>query len=468
MDNFFRLVGEVTIPENKKDEFNSYALELLDMCGLRKIKTVEIAGVETEVASHIAPNDKGIVEFDYSVFEKIKREISSYNMNTCELTVNKCGLNEFGYALMLLLILQESYSETECYLCLDKNIIVVNNNGLIIESILGNKLRFPYRADLWGKFLFFRKRSDELEVSSDNLLLNFPSFFERIDYDQFLDVLFLKDEDYSESDLNVVEYKREQFAEATGINRRKYLYSAFMTLLNNGDKIEPFLEKLIKMSINERRKEAKDKSLKGDIAELSLCLSAQTLIRIYALAASLNFWDVWNRITSDGFYKDHKRKIEKKDKRPKINFHDYIERDSEDEFIGIWKDRKLGLTKEMKTAMRQWRQVFQDISAPESFDMEQYLTDLISDIREYWDIRIVDEDFIEEFIEHRNNIDHQKAIMLIRSIVERYVDQFPELTRRQALDWVIAQGRTEFDSVELEAVIGIMTDHILREKTLGF
>ncbi len=108
--NRYTLVGEVNVPDEKKDELNGYVLELLDKCGIRKTEEIELAGKVITVINSARPDKNGIVSFDYSVFEKKKREVATYDMASCKLFTPDRGYSEFGVAMNLIMILQESYT----------------------------------------------------------------------------------------------------------------------------------------------------------------------------------------------------------------------------------------------------------------------------------------------------------------------------------------------------------------------
>lgn len=61
LNEFYKLVGEVTIPEEKREELNDYVLKLLDRSGVRKIKKVKIGDLDTEVAERVKRNNHGKV-----------------------------------------------------------------------------------------------------------------------------------------------------------------------------------------------------------------------------------------------------------------------------------------------------------------------------------------------------------------------------------------------------------------------
>ena len=146
-DNDWWLIGTVKIPENKKDELNGYVLELLDRCGIRKTKEITLGGKKVTVIKKAVPDKKGIVHFDYSIFEKIHRKVCTYDMNTCKLNTPDPGGNEFGLAVNFVMTLQESYTNGECYLMhKDKLVKYVTAYLKIIYSILGKKFYLDNRG----------------------------------------------------------------------------------------------------------------------------------------------------------------------------------------------------------------------------------------------------------------------------------------------------------------------------------
>ncbi len=148
-NEFCKLVGEVTIPEDKKAEFNENVIRLLDRCGVRKIKRKIIDGTEVELAARVNQDKRGIVHFDYSIYENTVRDESTYDTNTCHLEVNNCGFDEMGIAMAMILTLTEAYSSTPCYVAREGKICNIEFFALITEDILGTRLRFPHRADVW-------------------------------------------------------------------------------------------------------------------------------------------------------------------------------------------------------------------------------------------------------------------------------------------------------------------------------
>lgn len=142
MKHEYWIKGSVNIPEEQKEEFNKNVLTLLRLCGIRKLKEIELAGRIVTVVCEPKADAHGIVRFDYSIFEGQKRQVSMYHMDTCELSVIDRGYGEFGLVMNLVMTMQEAYSIEECYLMRKNEVCNVCDYALLIQRIIGVKLFF--------------------------------------------------------------------------------------------------------------------------------------------------------------------------------------------------------------------------------------------------------------------------------------------------------------------------------------
>ena len=69
-DETYKMIGMVTIPEDQKAKCNDHVLQILYLCGIRKIETVEVYGKKFSVVTIPKPDNEGVVQYDYSIFEK--------------------------------------------------------------------------------------------------------------------------------------------------------------------------------------------------------------------------------------------------------------------------------------------------------------------------------------------------------------------------------------------------------------
>lgn len=154
-DNIFCLAGKVNVPAEKKNKMNRHVLEILDKCGIRKTVEMTVAGKKVTAVISARPDAEGIVLFDYSIFEKKKRKISKYDLNTCELYVEDQGYNEFGIVMNMIMVLQEAYTNGGCYFTKSGKLYDIEIYLFLIQGVLGEKISIPGRIRMWDMYLFF-------------------------------------------------------------------------------------------------------------------------------------------------------------------------------------------------------------------------------------------------------------------------------------------------------------------------
>ena len=474
MEEFYKLIGTVTIPEQKKEELNDNMLKLLDRCGLRKIKTITVAGSKIEVACRVAPNGKGIVAFDYSIFEKKHRKKSYYNVNTCELKINDCGFSEFGVAMMMALTMLESYSSTPCYMVKNDEINGVNSCALLIENILGIRLRFPNRADIWGTYLFWRKNPDIHGTDIREIWQKVPWDFEKTNFSMMLDIIAVKDDTVLSKNFEMATFAKGQIADAEHVNRIKYLYNAYVELSDNNMNPEECLRSIICKSLKERDEVSREDSRLAVIAEFSKYLTAATMIHVYALTVNENFEETWDRIAENGYYKDiipddEDAEDKKKDnKRAQILFYEIIRRESEDEFLGENSNRELAISLDMQDELKRWKSMMDKLPASSDTDATEELQDILNELNAEWKVRKPDFGLIKEIIDKKNHNNAVRILSLLRAVLDDGLEFFPELTKAQAKKWILKRTRCDFDRQKLDGLLGLLANKDKRMEILGF
>lgn len=84
-DDKYKIVGTISIPEEKREEFNRNVEKVLDVFGIRQTEKRMVGDREITVLKKPEADEDGIVRFNYSMFEKRVREGDSYNTKTCQL-----------------------------------------------------------------------------------------------------------------------------------------------------------------------------------------------------------------------------------------------------------------------------------------------------------------------------------------------------------------------------------------------
>ena len=104
----------------------------------------------------------------------------------------------------------------------------------------------------------------------------------------------------------------------------------------------------------------------------------------------------------------------------------------------------------------------------EDFDMEIFLAQIVTDLEQEWGCRLVDQEFITEFMEHREDENYRKALLLYRKLMDQDIRYFPELTKKQAIRWIIRNNRRKFDFIAMSAFQSLLINHKYRYEILGF
>lgn len=352
-NDIYKLAGNMTIPEDKKAEFNRYVLRILDLCRIRKTENIELGEQTITVVRRPEPDEDGIVSFDYSIFEKKIRETSTYNMNTCELIVPDRGNGEFAVVMNVIMVMQESYSETPCYFMYKNEPCSVKAYAVLIKSMIGIRLKFTHRARMWDMLLYLKNTEEYQNITSKMVW----------DAWKNLDI-----KGYSEIN-----------TESSKIKAKLYLY--------------------------------------------------------------------------DKFY---------------LTYYKAIERGYEDECIEFWDNENLNLSDNMKECLSEWKEDFKKTKLEEDFDMEIYLARIVVDLKRDWNCRLVDKEFITEFMEHKEDVNYKRALLLYRKFMDQDTLYFPELTRKQAIQWVIRNNRNKFDFTAMSALQSLLINHKRRYEILGF
>lgn len=310
-EKLYRLLGEIRIPEEKKTLLNGYVLQILQKCGIRKTEEIQLAGHQITVVRKPEPDENGIVCFDYSIFEKKKREKAFYNTSTCELTIPDCGYAEYGLVMNMIMVLLESYSETPCYLLYKDRISSVDGYAAIIKDILHIDIQFPHRL----------RTEDEQEF-----------------------------------------------------------------------------------------------------------------------------------------------------KRTEYKFYRAIRRDDEDEFIEFWNSDDMIFSDEMKETMQIWSEQYRkmDDEMVSRLIMEDILSELVFDLENTWKCRLVDKSFVDEFLMNADKHEYKKALVVFRELLDEPMKYFPELTKKQAIKWIVYDSRPEFDFIAMSAFQSLLINHQHRQEVLGF
>lgn len=468
-DNMFCLAGKVSIPVEKRNEMNKYVLEIMDKCGIRKTVEMTVAGKKVTVAAPARPNTDGIVLFDYSIFEKKKRKISQYDLNTCELYVEDPGYNEFGVVMNMIMVLQEAYTNGGCYFIKSGKLYDVEIYLLLIQGVLGEKVTLPGRIRMSEVYLFFRNSEEYKDITYTDLLEDYSDKYGRLDIEQLLAVFEIENKKIIIPEEGKISCRNE-IKSANSCSRIEYAYRVFRGIKETEKTaMKSFLAELLNADFAKRKELSARQDEKGIIAELSLYVLPVRLVFAYTQDVDLDFWETWDSLGTKG-YSDITWEADSKDDESdfqKFPFYKAIQRKNEDEFLEFWDGGNLLLSQNMKECIRYWEEQMNDICVPSVISVENLLTNIITRLERSY-CRYVDEKFVAEFMEHGSEINYQKALILIQRLLDKEQEYFPELTGEQAEEWIIKDSRDNFDYIEISALVSLMTNKKQRNIIFGF
>lgn len=458
-ENIYTLAGTVHIPEESKDEFNKKVLTMLYRCGIRKTETINVNGIDLDVVAPLKTNKKGIVVFDYSIFEKQKRGISSFNTLTGELKIADRGYGEYGLVINMLMALQQAYSDMPCFLMREGKPCSVDFYAELLAAVLNEETHFNNGNDIWENMLFFHESPEYDDITSLNAWYMSP-------YKQYSKVLLAVSLDNKKIELteNAAQMTKSDIAGAKYGLQLEYLYRMLMKCCDDSD-FEAWFRELLDEPLSVRKEKAKQEDDKGIIAELSLYIYSQGMAMQYALARNENFWTVWERLGING-YNDIIMEDALSDEYEKTPYPFYlaIQKESEDEFLDLWDGNNLKLSEKLKKQILQWKQCLDTISPSQNFDFEKELTDAILEMENDWNCRFIDKSFVTDFLEHKDDENYQRLLMLLRQYLDKDVSLFPELTKQQAKRWVISHYRDKYDSKLMSCYTTLMTNMEQRKR----
>lgn len=468
------LLGDVNVPEDKRDELNGFIIQLFDKGGIRKTEEITLAGRTITTVKKVQPDEKGLLKFDYSIFEQIKRDECTYDMKTGKLDLNAHGGNEFGLVMNMLMFLLESYTDGNCYVMEDDHPVeYVSGYMELLENMLGKKFYLNNRGRLCNIMLFFRNHPKVKYLEPVEIVRAFPWNNGDLDLVQLDAILAVNSQKPHLPDDETSITRQSEIAGASRQQRYDLCCTVMQRALEqNEEETVAFLRELLNACLSERQLLAGREDDLGILAELSLYMLPPKVVGAYVFVKKMEFWDAWDFFDVEGYTdvldneKASKEKI--KDKSELLSFYRIIQREDEDEFLEFYGDHELLLSDELKDRIEYWKQEIHTAQAIDPGEVENYLADILTDLEGDWKCRYADKEFVEEMLCNKDNEYYRRALVLLRGIMDEDLKYFPELTARQATDWMIKGNRDNHDCIAMMAFQSMLMNKGLRKDVLGF
>ena len=470
----YKLAGEFKISQENKEKLNKDVLELLYKTGIRKTSSIQIVqdDVSQEVAEIPAPDENGIVEFNYSIFEKRKRETGSYDTKTCCLTVSDRGYNEYGLAMNLIMLLQESYSTGECFLMYKDGPCQTSGYLFIICSIMGKNYSLPGREKMWNMELLLYKQGypiDNLKNLYHCYNIEYQAFYKK----QLTAYYYSNDEGIVESEFKDITGKESRKEVFTMSNYRQRAYLAlYMKPFYKNDPalLQKYIQKLLNSNLQVRKTMADEKNDFQIIAEISLEKLPPLIFSAYAYLCGKEFWELWDELQIKGYTDilNDEYCPAVTEEYPSLDFYKAIFREDEDEFLEFWDEREVKISACLSVILNVLKEKYENLSVPKHFDTLKELNLIVHELSVYWQGRLISGEFVREFMEHKDNPSYQKALVMIRELMDKDVELFAELPKYVAVSQFLRNREHGRYLKDIEALISLLSGNQHRKEIFGF
>lgn len=474
MDDKYKLIGEIRIPNNKKKELNKHVLQLLEICGIRKVVEIELGSKTYKVTELPRPDEHGIVHFNYSVFEKQERSMSHYDTNTCQLYSVDRGYMQFGLAMNLIMAMQEAYSESMCVLMQNDEICDVWGYAVCVKQLLGLDLWYKNRAKLWEMILFFREMK-YTNITENDVFRCCPYEFSYSSAKELFAYI------YTHCEIRKpIDYPEHDYYEINMDSRHGNDYCAYKILLECVEeegiistkcKIKYLLtkeyqkrKKMMEMEKNHRWRR---------IYEISLYELPPVFVQAIAMITNDEFWDIWaelgDKAYTDGLSDMTRNSVPDTSEMSPLYWKNLKVNE------GIGRLKTLGKEEYLKfeavnSLLDRWKLEYHQIldADMEDINIEACFMDIMDLLVEIWNNPYLSKEFVEEFLEHSNDIEYKRAIFLFCQMINDDAKMFPELSRKQALMWVSRKVYDDEKKIRLQAYGDFLSNKEIRKEVFGF
>jgi hypothetical protein len=154
-------------------------------------------------------------------------------------------------------------------------------------------------------------------------------------------------------------------------------------------------------------------------------------------------------------------------KKSRVDFYKMLHRENQDEFLELWENDNLVLSDYLKEQMIKWSNDIKNAIDIGEECVEGYLADILSELEEDEQVKCTEKDFVELILANKDKEDYRKALYVLRGIMDREINYFPELTRHQAFEWVLKGRRSKRDGIIIGAYQSLMINGEKRREILG-
>lgn len=503
MGTFAAYVGNFSIAEEKRKEFNENMLKLLQLGGMVQFNKVNLYNKEIALIYPVEFNEEGKCNFGYNYFEDDFWETAGFCGETNVLWSGKIGSFEFNSVICAGYFLTELYSEEPGLVEIDGRIINSPEYIQWINFILDKDFSMKNRFDLWRHY-------ESLCISR----LENGYTASELDWNEILDIVPIGYETYMGgtelADILYITYGTNDSME----DAPKSSYAAEIVSLRK--KLEDFYHEYPKVGqkdiwsmlfLSKEKRECISGTRYDELAKISLRVPARVFLYLSAELLEFSFWDEWQKIYKD-VYRDELKvsyvSEEVTEKRVKMQsaslgkmktsmflknsdyfaFYDtpeeikykgnyYI---SDDDLMYWWDGTgKIVLSAKMVDQIIRWKKDYDEIVLRikyedlENYDMLKNLIFTLDKANQYYERIFAFSSMFYEFLENNKDIRYIAAIKLLEKVIEDNKEEGKIIEKRKG-SWGITSKNVTFNEgrVNIKRFLSIMANIMLRKHYFSF
>ena len=503
MGSFATYNGEVTIPEDKKQEFNENMIKLLQLGGMVEIDEVNLHGKHINLIRPVELDDEGICEFNYNYFEDDPWDTARFYSDTNRLISGKIGSDEFSFVICAAYLLIELYSDDYGWAETDGEVINDVDYVQWINYILNKDFSMKKRFELWKlcESLYMKESEYGYQVSG----LEFNRVFEFVPsrYEEYMGGTELADILYSSkgTDETMAEAPENTYA-AEVYSLKKKLEAFYQSDPNEGQKC---IWNMITLPREQR------KSITGtaydELAQISLRIAARVYVYLSSEILNFPFWEEWKKIYKD-VYQDEEVMSYASDEIVKMRIQgqtaslgkkrtsEFLRNDgyftfhntpdeikykdnyyiSDDDLMYWWDGTEtIVLSDKMINQIKEWKNYYDDILTSNkdedysNYDMLNNLINVLNKAEACYKRVFAFQNMFYEFLENSKDVRYISAIQLFNYIIEDK-KQDGQIIEKVSGYWSNASKNVTFNEgrVTIKRFLSLMANKVLREQYFGF
>ena len=502
MGTFGHYMGNMYIPEEKREEFARQVKKVLNYGGMMQFEKISMYGHDMGLLKPVELYPGGKIYFHFNYFEDGAWETAGFDANEGYFHSEKIGGGEFCDVVTAVYCLYEAWDNEPGFAEVNGDIINDCYYTGWLNHLLGTGFSLKKRFRIWDNMeRYALKRIGDYEDSTVGDVMQFIPAGMRYGVGgvEFSDLMYIihGTESLTEDEIEPDTYPEDVYG-------CKKALEVFFKMNQNEDAVRQIWELVRKDRYERERAESTELS---DIGKFSLILPARVIVYLTAELKKESFWEYWNEFHDEVYhdetmkeYVSQQLKAERKcfieAPIPPVRTSEFLRQDgyftfydtpeelkgtpnyyiSDDDRLYWWDGTdEVVLSKEMdewlKTLSIRHREISEDM-AGKSESSDEFLKNflmLLVEIDQYYKRIYPFQNMFYEFVQNGSKIAYKAAVRLLKRIADENREK-GKIIEKAKYDWDITSRNVTHNAgrLELKRFLSVMANRRLRKKYFDF